>query len=102
MAVAMRSLAQPHAEVAMLTRSLGWMLVALGLGGFHPIGAFAQGEPSTPLPAGVTACTFAALVKDAEPGGPAIRDAPRQDGHEVGRLPALEHRDGGGVELPEI
>ena len=80
----------------MLNRSLGWMLVALGLGALHPIGASAQGDPSTPLPAGVTACKFAALIKDCEPGGPAIRDAPRQDGREVGRLPAQ------GGELPEI
>ena len=53
----------------MLNRSLGWMLVVLGLGAFHPIGASAQGDPSTPLPAGATACKFAALVKDSEPGG---------------------------------
>ena len=74
----------------MLNRSLGCMLVALGLGAFHPIGASAQGDPSTPLPAGVTACKFSALVKDTEPGGPPIRDAPRLDGREVGRLPAMK------------
>src|SRR5262245_11382834 len=39
MAVGMEPLAHAHAEVVMLNRSLGWMLVALGLGGFHPIGA---------------------------------------------------------------
>ena len=53
----------------MLNRSLGCMLVALGLGAFHPIGASAQGDPSAPLSAGVTACKFSALVKDTEPGG---------------------------------
>ena len=74
----------------MLDRSLGWMLVALGLGALHPIGASAQGDPSTPLAAGVTACKFAALVKDIEPGGPPFRDAPRLDGREVGRLPAMK------------
>jgi len=83
----------------MLTHSLGWMLVALGLGAFHPIGAFAQGDPATPLPAGVTACKFAALVRDSEPGGPPVRDAPRHDAREVGRLPAT---DGNRGQLPEI
>jgi hypothetical protein len=92
----MGSLIHPHAEVVMLSRSRGWMLVALGLGALYPIGASAQGDTSTPLPAGVTACKFAALVKDSEPGGPPARDAPRQDGREVGRLPAI------GGELPEI
>ena len=76
----------------MINRSLSWMLVALGLGAFHPNGASAQGDPSTPLPAGVTACKFGALVKDTEPGGAAIRDAPQQDGREVGRLPARTGR----------
>ena len=80
----------------MLNRSLGWMLVALGLGALHPIGASAQGDPSTPLPAGVTACKFGALVKDSEPSGSPVRDAPQQDGREVGRLP------GGRAQLPEI
>ena len=80
----------------MLNRSLGWMLIALCLGALYPIGASAQGNTFTPLPAGVTACKFSALVKDIEPGGPAIRDAPRLDGREVGRLPAQ------GGELPEI
>ena len=88
----------------MINRPLNWMLIALGLGAFHPLGASAQGDPSAPLPAGVIACKFAALVKDAEPGGPAIRDAPRPDGREVARLPAIH--DGqtysNGVELPEI
>jgi hypothetical protein len=79
----------------MLNRSLGWMLVALGLGAFHTIGASAQ----APLPAGVTACKFAALVKDREPGGPPVRDAPQQDGREVGRLPATDDNRG---QLPEI
>jgi hypothetical protein len=87
----------------MLNRSLGWMLAALGLGAFHPIGVSAQDDPSTPLPAGTTACKFAALVKDSEPGGAPVRDVP-QDGREVGRLPAS---DGGpgynyGLQLPEI
>ena len=80
----------------MLNRSLGWMLIALCLGALYPIGASAQGNTFTPLPAGVTACKFSALVKDIEPGGPPIRDAPRLDGREVGRLPAQ------GGELPEI
>ena len=82
----------------MINRSLGWMLVALGLGALHPIGASAQGDPSTPLPAGVTACKFGALVKPAEPGWWVIRDAPRQDGREVGRLPAIDNTR----YLPEI
>jgi hypothetical protein len=87
----------------MLNRSLGWMLVALGLGAFfHPYRASAQGDPSAPLPAGATACKFAALVKDTEPGGPTITDAPRQDRREVGRLPAIRSRYVNGVELPEI
>jgi hypothetical protein len=89
----------------MLNRSLGWMLVALGLGSLHPMGASAQGDPSASLPAGVTACKLAALVKETEPGGPAIRDAPRQDGREVGRLPTLDDNRpayGHVVELPEI
>ena len=80
----------------MLNRSLGWMLIALGFGAFTPDRVSAQANTSTPLPAGVTACKFSALVKDTEPGGPAIRDAPRQVGREVGRLPAR------GGELPEI
>ena len=84
----------------MLNRSLGWMLIALGLGAFTPDRVSAQGNTSTPLPAGVTACKFNALVKDIEPGGPPIRDAPRLDGREVGRLPAM--KDSQGVELPEI
>ena len=92
----MGSLAYLHAGVVMLNRSLGWMLVALGLGAFTPDRVSAQGNTSTPLPAGVTACKFSALVKDIEPGGPPIRDAPRLDGREVGRLPAS------GGELPEI
>ena len=50
----------------------------------------------------MTACKFAALVKDTEPGGPAVRDAPRQDGREVGRLPANRSRYVSGVELAEI
>ena len=91
----MGSLAQSHAEVVMLNRSLCCMLVALGLGAFHPIGASAQGDASAPLPAGVTACKFGALVKDSEPGGPPVRDAPQPDGREVGRLP-------GSAQLPEI
>ena len=78
----------------MLNRSPGWMLVALGLSAFHPIGALAEGNPYAPLPAGVTACKFTALVKDSEPGGPAVRAAPQQDGREVGRLPALKQPDG--------
>jgi hypothetical protein len=82
----------------MLNRSLGWMLVALGLGALHPIGACAQDDPSAPLPAGVTACKFGALVKPAEPGWWVIRDAPRQDGREVGRLPAVDNTR----YLPEI
>ena len=86
----------------MLSRSRGWMLVALGLGAFHPIGASAQGDLSAPLPAGATACKFAALVKDSEPDGPAIRDAPQQDGREVGRLPANRSPYINGVELAEI
>ena len=87
----------------MLNRWLGWMLVALGLGAsFHPNRASAQVDLAAPLPAGVMACKFAALVKDSEPGGPAIRDAPRQDGREVGRLPANRSHDINGVELAEI
>src|SRR5882757_1588449 len=90
----------------MINRSLNWMLIALGLGAFHPSAASAQGDPSAPLPAGVTACKFAALVKDTEPGGPAIRDAPQQDGREVARLPAIHDKDkpghDHGVALPEI
>jgi hypothetical protein len=80
----------------MLNRSPGWTLVVLGLGAFHPIGASAQDNPFAPLPAGVTACKFAALVNDSEPGGPPVRDAPRRDGREVARLP------GKGNQLPEI
>src|SRR5260221_14671974 len=102
MAAGMGSLTHPHAEVVMVDRSLGWLLVALGLGAFHPIGASAQADPSTSLSAGATACKFAALVKDSEPGGPAIRDAPQQDGREVGRLPANRARNINFVELPEI
>src|SRR5258708_2117075 len=100
----MESLSHPYAEVAMLNRSLGWMLVALGLGAFHPMGASAQADASAPLPAGVTACKFAALVKEGEPGGPPVRDAPRPDGREVGRLPAIDGRSDSndGVELPEV
>src|SRR5437899_5572858 len=86
----------------MINRSLNWMLIALGLGAFHPSGASAQGDPSAPLPAGVTACKFAALVKDTEPGGAAIRDVPQQDGREVARLPANRSRYVSGVELAEI
>jgi hypothetical protein len=89
-------------EAVMNNRSLNWMLIALGLGAFHPSGASAQGDPSAPLPAGVTACKFAALVKDTEPGGAAIRDAPQQDGREVGRLLANRSRYVSGVELAEI
>ena len=96
MAVGMGSSTHLHAGVVMLNRSLGWMLIALCLGALYPIGASAQGNTFTPLPAGVTACKFSALVKDIEPGGPPIRDAPRLDGREVGRLPAQ------GGELPEI
>jgi hypothetical protein len=47
----------------------------------------------------VTACKFAALVKDSLPGGPPVRDAPQQDGREVGRLPATDDNRG---QLPEI
>ena len=79
----------------MLNRSRGWMLVALGLGAFHPIGASAQGDLSTPLPAGVTACKFGALVKDSEPDGPPIRDAPQQ-------TDAKWATAGQGAQLPEI
>jgi len=86
----------------MPNRSLSRMLVALGLGALHPTGASAQGDVSAALPAGVTACKFSALVKDSEPGGPAIRDAPQQDGREVGRLPANRSPYINGVELPEI
>ena len=86
----------------MINRSLNWMLIALGLGAFHPSAASAQGDPSAPLPAGVTACKFAALVKDTEPGGAAIRDVPQQDGREVGRLLANRSRYVSGVELAEI
>jgi hypothetical protein len=96
MAVGMGSSTHLHAGVVMLNRSLGWMLIALCLGALYPIGASAQGNTFTPLPAGVTACKFSALVKDIEPGGPPIRDAPRLDGREVGRLPAQ------GGELHEI
>jgi hypothetical protein len=107
MAVAVESSTDPHAEVVMINGLPSWTLVALGLSVFHPIGASAQGDrppplPSAPLPAGVTACKFAALVQDSEPGGPAIRDAPQPDGREVGRLPALRPRDGNGVDLAEI
>jgi hypothetical protein len=42
------------------------------------------------LPAGVTACEFNALAGQDEPGGPAIRDAPRNDGRVLGRLPAIK------------
>jgi hypothetical protein len=82
----------------MLNRSLAWLLVVLGLGAFHPIGAAAQGDPSASLPAGVTACKFGALVKPVETGWWVIRDAPRQDGREVGRLPAVDNTR----YLPEI
>src|SRR5580704_2477910 len=80
-----------HAGVVMLNRSLGWMLIALGFGAFTPDRVSAQGNTSTPLPSGVTACKFNALVKDIEPGGPPIRDAPRLGGREVWRLPAMPH-----------
>ena len=82
----------------MMNRSLGWMLVALGLGALHPIGASAQDNPFAPLPAGVTACKFGALVKPVEPGWWVIRNTPRQDGREVGRLPAVDNTR----YLPEI
>ena len=81
-----------------MNRSLGWMLVALGLGALHPLAASAQGAPSTPLPPDVTACQFRALVKPVVAGWWAIRDAPRQDGREVGRLPAGDNTR----YLPEI
>ena len=87
----------------MLDRSLGWMVAALGFYAFHPMGGVsAQGQPSAPLPADVTACKFGALVKEGEPGGPAARDTPRPDGRELGRLPATRSRDSNDVELSEI
>ena len=43
-----------------------------------------------------------ALVKDIEPDGPPIKDAPQQDGREVGRLPANRSPYSNGVELAEI
>ena len=87
-----------HVEAVMMNCSLGWMLVALGLGALHPIGASAQDDPFAPLPAGVTACKFGALVKPVEPGWWVIRNTPRQDGREVGRLPAVDNTR----YLPEI
>jgi hypothetical protein len=86
----------------MISRSLGWMLVALGVCAFNADRAAAQGD----LPAGVTACEFNALAGQDEPGGPTIRDAPRADGQALGRLPAIkdEHTGfyGGAGELPEF
>jgi hypothetical protein len=70
----------------MINRSLSWMLVALGVGAFHSNRAAAQGD----LPAGVTTCAFSALARSDEPEGPAIRDAPRNDGLVLGRLPAIK------------
>ncbi|GEP58935.1 SH3 domain-containing protein [Reyranella soli] len=74
----------------MPNRSLRWMLVALGLGAFHPIGASAQGAPSTPLPAGVTACKFNALSNDPDPAGLNVREAPDRNARVLGRLPPVD------------
>ena len=90
----------------MISRSLSWMLVALGLGAFGANRASAQNDASSPLPAGTTACEFSALARQGEPGGPALRDAPRSDGRELGRLPAIKDKDTGFYgqdgELPEF
>ena len=55
---------------------------------------------------GVTACEFNALAGQDEPDGPAIRDAPRNDGRVLGRLPAIKDKHtgfyGGAGELPEF
>ena len=86
----------------MVSRSLSWMLLALGVCAFSANRAAAQGD----LPAGVTACEFNALAGQDEPGGPALRDAPSPDGKVLGRLPAIkdEHTGfyGGDGELPEF
>jgi hypothetical protein len=86
----------------MINRSLSWMLVAFGVCAFPANRAAAQGD----LPAGVTACEFNALAGQDEPGGPVLRDAPRNDGRVLGRLPAIkdEHTGfyGGAGELPEF
>jgi hypothetical protein len=79
----------------MISRSLSWMLVALGLGAFDANRASAQNDASSPLPTGTTACEFSALTRQGEPGGPALRDAPRSDGRELGRLPAIKDKDTG-------
>jgi hypothetical protein len=92
----------------MIDRSLGWMVVALGLAAFGPDRAFGQGNASAALSAGVTACEFSALASSDDPAGPAIREAPQQDARELGRLPALKDKDtdsagdGPNGELPEF
>jgi hypothetical protein len=90
----------------MIGRSLGWMLVALGLAAFAVNRASAQNDASSALPAGATACEFSALARQGEPGGPAVREAPRSDGRELGRLPAIKDKDtgfyGADGELPEF
>jgi hypothetical protein len=68
----------------MINRSLRWMLVALGPSAFHPICASAQGEVSAPLPAGVTACEFRALARQADLDEPSVRSAPGSDGRVLG------------------
>jgi hypothetical protein len=70
----------------MIHRSLTWMLMALGLAAFHPIGASAQGDPSAPLPAGVTECRFRAFSSDPDPAGLNVRDAPSPNARVLGRL----------------
>jgi hypothetical protein len=67
----------------MIDRSLGWMVVALGLAAFGPDRAFGQGNASAALSAGVTACEFSALASSDDPAGPAIREAPQQDAREL-------------------
>ncbi len=77
----------------MMNRSLGWMLMALGLSAVAAGRASGQGDASAPLPDGVTACHFSALANPTDPpdpAGPVLRDAPRPDGRELARLPIID------------
>jgi hypothetical protein len=64
-----------------IDRSLGSLLVALGLAALGATGASAQ-----PVPAGVTACTFGAISKDPDPAGLNVRDAPDPNARVLGHL----------------
>ena len=74
-----------------IDRSLGSLLVILGLAAFGTTGASAQ------VPAGVTACTFGAISKDPDPAGLNVRDAPDPNARVLGHL--LPPTDVGGATI---